>query len=427
MSKKKKTNAIENIVPLPAERVYEIVRTNPLQFAPHQVGDINGLMYVVTTPNSAEREPFVKTCLGLSKEQLVELYDIVHKRAPEYDALQSRHSADIRKLKDELASLWRNGHNKVRPSSIHVVSENPTMYRMTVFNGNENPMFTNPGTAETMISSFSKDEFASHAENYDDGYSELVDDGSNPTCPVCGSPWQLIGALPLIHCCRCNSTWAQFSRKVVSTGDITGPAELSVGLPDTIVDNYLTSEYKASNPKFVDTIIDTIKKVPGKKVVELHYAMQHDSGDIDEIAFQAYDGTPDEMRHFVECVDTALCKCGLRGDKYDYTRKPNLGSLIVSMYVPDSDDVDLDAFDELLGTHEQPSATHYAFMVMFGMLSAMPTQIGIDADLEDMCNTKLGDISKFAPEITQLSDHDIESALQSNETPNALKTTQLIN
>ena len=426
MSRKKKINAIENVVPLPVERVYEIVRTNPLQFAPHHVGDINGLMYVVTTPNSAEREPFVKTCLGMSKKELDELYDIVHKRAPEYDALQSRHSADIRKLKDELSSLWRNGHNKVRPASIHVVSENPTMYRMTAFTDSENPIFTNAGTADVMISSFSKDEFASYGENYD-GYSELVDDGSNPTCPVCGSPWQLIGALPLVHCCRCNSTWAQFSRKVVATGDITGPAELSAGLPDAIVDNYLSGEYKASNPKFVDTIIDTIRKVPGKKVVELHYAMQHDSGDTDEIAFQAYDGTPHELRHFVECMDTALCKCGLRGDKYDYTRKPNLGSLIVSMYVPDSDDVDLDAFDELLGTQDQPSATHYAFMVMFGMLSAMPIQFEPDTDLEEMCHTRLGDISKFAPYIKQLSDHDIETALKSNEAPVAFESTPVIN
>ena len=399
IKKKPDTKELDNIVAMDYDKVLDIVRTNPLQFNPERVGDINGLMFVVTTDDSGEREPFVKACLEMEPAILNELYDMVHKRVPEYTALQKKHQSEIRQLKDKLACLWSSGYCEVRPGGIHVVSENPTMFRMTVFDGNETTSFTRAGTADTIVNSIRTDEFVTDDE-YDDSYTELVDNESNPTCPVCGSPWQLVNTLPLIHCCRCDANWTHFGRKVFSTVDCVNPADMSVGTMEHEVEAYLASEYVPSNPKYVEDILRMVKAVPGKKVVEISWSA--DQKEItEEVAFQAYDGEPSEMRHFIECIDVALYKCGIRRDCYVSSKRCNYTDVVITLYVPDYEDTDLDEFDELLHTDDQPAATMYSFMVMRGIFGAVPEELAKEFfENGPFVNTKVGDISKHVPELS---------------------------
>jgi hypothetical protein len=392
---KKKQKMEPKVEPMPYEQVLKVVQYNPLQFNPARVGDINGLMFTVTTDTSGEREPFVQACIELPKDKLDELYDIVHKRAPEYNELQRRHEGDIRKLKDRLANLWRNGCNALRPGGIHVVSENPTMYRLTLFTGEEHPIFAHAATEDVLVNTIRKGEFNANDEPYEGSYTELDDDDSAPTCPVCGSPWQLIGHLPVMHCCRCDSNWTQFARKVISATDILNPGDLSMDSMGTLVGDYLTSDYSPSNPKLVGNIVQMVHDVPGKKVVELHFAQNADGDNRDEIAFQCYEGVPAEMRHFVECVDVALGKCGVHEDKFRPNNRKDAQNLIVTISVPDSEDVDLDSFDKLLYTDEQPPAKLYSFIVMHGIMMAMPMEM----QHAPLPNMECRDIAELIPSL----------------------------
>ena len=381
-------------------KAYEFVRLSDmasnvqLQFNPSHVHDIESLAFCLTTDTSGEREPFVEGCKRLAADELASLCDIVHGRQSEYDGFQERHLDDIRRLKDEIASLWRAGHNRIRPGNIHVVSEIPLLYRATLVSGNGDVNFTRAGTAEQLLNLIRSDSVGDSGMYEPTGYTELAEEGTCPTCPVCGSPWQLINFLPVIHCCRCDTDWVHFTRRVLSRSDCLDPGGIS-SLPGN-TEEYLDGEPDMSSPGLVDTLLGIIGSVPGSKVVELQYG--DGRGVEDSITFQHRDGNCEDSRHFMECLDFALKKAGFSRESY----RECPVTVSVMIYVPDCPDVDLDAFEESIDGGNQLPCTMYAMAAGDGMFRSAGREL-VQKMIEGtgMENAVPGNLGDFYPGLSE--------------------------
>ena len=385
------------------DRILGITRNNPIQFAPHRISDLNGLMYAVTTDSSGEREPFVEGCMKLSEEQMETLYSEVRQRSKEYDDLQGRHRADIRALKDRLSGLWHAGHTMVRPGGIHVVSEDPLLFRATLFNGDEMPVFTQAGTAEQLAETVRT--WGDTHEEFGPGitYTELADEGTCPKCPVCGSQWQLLNSTPVLHCCRCDTNWVEFTKKVLGTMDCVNPGDYTAETMDTVAEEYLGAKYAPVNPVAVEKVLSILERLDGNKVVTLSYGGPAGVEDHSE-NFIMSDGEMDLRRHFEECLDFALCKSRMKNDRYTGNNPEKDRTVCIHIHVPDCADVDMDEFCDTINTEDSLPCTYYAILVGAGRISGIPADMLADAIGEELAGViKPRNLAEIFPELNEFN------------------------
>ena len=402
MGKTKSKTKSKQVASVPSMRfaeVLDIVEHDRLQCNPAHVADIEGLAFAVTTDTSGKRQPFVTACAGFTHESLDTLYSAARKRTAEYESLQERHVRDIRDIKDKLAMLWRNGFTSLRPANIHVVGESPLTVRATLISGDDSIIYTREGSPEQLLNTVKLGLNGQIREYGGDGmYSTLADTGDEPRCPVCGSPWQLTNGMPVLHCCRCDTDWVFFTRRIIGKSYSPGPVEMCGGLPGEIRDKYASGQPVTANPKTVQALLDYVASVPGTKVIDVSYG--DPSGSFDQITFiYGHDG-PEEPVHLAECVDHALVKCGIRNDTLNRSpRNENMATALM-IYVPKSDDVDIDSFDELLGTDDELPFTMYGLAVHEGKAKELSKSEldGVIADSDSSVATS-GRLSAYCPEL----------------------------
>lgn len=381
------------------DEVLDIVEHDRLQCNPEHVADIEGLAFAVTTDTSGKRQPFVTACTGFTHELMESLYSAARKRATEYEALQERYVRDIRDIKDKLMMLWRDGFTSLRPANIHVVGESPLTVRATLISGDDTIIYTREGYPEQLLNTVKLGLNGRIREYVSDGiYSTLVDTGSEPRCPVCGSPWQLTNVMPVMHCCRCDTDWVFFTRRAIGKNYSPGPVEMCNGLPGKIRDKYASGQPVTANHKTVQALLEFVDSVPDTKVIEISYG--DSSGSFDQITFIYGPDGPEEPVHLAECVDHALTKCGIRNDTFKRSPSNENMFMIIMLYVPKSDDVDIVSFDELLGTDDELPFTMYGLAVNEGKVKELSKGEldGVIVDSDSSVATS-GRLSDYCPEL----------------------------
>ena len=306
-------------------------------------------------------------------DKIIEYCRTQHAR---YRKIQDRHMAEIKDLKDRLAASSAVNRLCLYVGDIHVITESPVTFGMTVLTPDGTTCLTNITTEnifpmlEELLDSFDHLPYMQHNEI---------------RCPVCGSPWQTFQDVPIVHCARCNSNWVLFTRRQFSCECVLDPVSMDLDRGKEVSDRYLSDTgYTVSNKDTLAKIKRAISCIPGDKVVNVVAS----SGKYDgwHISFKCMDGQIEHEPHFDECADTALRACNMANDSYRGRKLDECMTFVIR--VPKCPDTCLDDLVETAGSYDQPKCDTYAVSMAAGHVFAMDADglrkaYGDDGDMDD--------------------------------------------
>lgn len=277
-------------------------------------------------------------------------------KGAEFKKLQERHSADIRAFKSLFASDPRVTGIPLYPANVHVVTENPLTFGVTMvgYPGEIRMECVNEAEVKEVLKKF---------EHMDDG-----SDSNDLKCPACGSTWEMFKDVPVVHCCRCNTHWLLFTRRILKCTPFLDPVSKAKGVGGKIKEEYMNNpSYTVNNKGSIANIKRAIDAIHGDKIVSLVGASGKYAGW--QMKFQVINGQIENESHFDECVDQALIECKFKRDVY--TGKNYNETMLIVIRSPKCQEADMDDLSMTCGTDEQVVCNTYGIVATGGMLNAM--------------------------------------------------------
>ena len=356
----------------------------------------------------------IRTVLGrLGEDGLARIAEHCRSRTAEFKNMQERHSRDIRGLKDTLAGNRFVQMLNIYPADIHVVSERPLLFGMTMICPDGPVCFSMASTDQ--ILGFVEDTGNQFRES---SLFELPHNSNR--CPVCGSTWQVFDDAPVVHCARCNANWVLFTKRHLGCDCVLDPVSIDLRRGAMSKREYLENTgYTVSNKDTLAKIKRAISEIDGDKEVELNVA----SGKYDGwfMPFKCVDGVIENEPHFDECVDTALRSCNFSHDGYTGKKLDEMMSLLIR--VPVNENTGLDDLAETSGSYDQPECDLYAIAMAAGHVFAMDAAT-LKKSYGSAPNDNFKDLAKLCPWLDGVasvegrlmdSDGDTLSACQSGK------------
>lgn len=354
----------------------------PAMYDPSQISTLDHLESVF---GSAIRNRIGSMKNRLEKDGIAELIAYCRSKATEYDRLQEKHAADIRNFRNELSNNRILKMMGGYPGDLHVVSENPLMYGMTLVLGD----------GPVALANFTEDTLNMMLEDIAETCDLPGESGNEIPCPVCGSRWQLFDTVPVVHCARCNAHWVLFSRRLLKTERFLDPVRSEMSIGRKMRDEYLADTgYTVSNPDALKKVKRAVAAVPGDKVVTIRGITGKYDGWV--MSFRVRDGVIENEPHFDECIDSALVACRYSGDMYRGDRMTE--AMMVLIRAPKSPEADLDELCRVCGSMMQAPCNTYGIVFSGGELIAMDReQMAKAYDDDDPSLDDFGDLDTLCP------------------------------